>query len=840
MTIRHIERRGTQEPLSHTLLALAASLQDAAGSDDALNRLTGGLADRGIACALFVQAEEAGDLLLQRATLPLAPDVWGRPLRLPRLAAVLSRARPATDTNIADAFTETGGNALLTENVPGLMIVAPLRLARNQDALLCLTSRELKEDDTSAAWGLALQLGAALREAETQQPSAEEPVEEPDATPPAPEPTQAAPAVESLSLFHELTRRLSYSLSSDEVIRTGLEVLEPTVGFQIAAAVSCRGNEDATTVFAPKDAAGDSIQRAASDAMEAFVRLTGGKHRDCSRADVQTVELATNSASTPASPLESSLAAPLVTDGEVRGLLQISATGPDAFDTAQERTFYTVANQISLGLERIALQQQAERAQLASLAESLKDGIVLVDSSLQITSANSAANELLESAGLKEGASLSDSTLAQLAREALTTQEPTELQELPASPTESRRRYLVAMAAPLAGSPEGSEAVVILRDVTEERLMQERLLQSEKMVSVGQLVSGVAHELNNPLTGIMGFSQLLLERDLDEKTLGDIETINREAERAAKIVQNLLSFARRKHVEKELADINGLLESVLELRSYDLQLKSIALDLQLNPQLPKTMVDADQIQQVFLNLIINAEQAILTEKERGTLKVRTSHENSVVRVSFQDDGPGIDDDTLRRIFDPFFTTKEVGEGTGLGLTICYGIIDEHNGRIWAESQPGRGATFIIELPVIAGVPRAAGTEAELEQSVKGRSILVVDDEESIQRLLGSVLQMDNHLVDTAKNGREALALIAERTYDLVITDIKMPDMGGRELYEQLVKQDPRLASRTIFITGDTVSPDTRTFLQQVKNPVLAKPFRVREVRETIERILGET
>ena len=175
----------------------------------------------------------------------------------------------------------------------------------------------------------------------------------------------------------------------------------------------------------------------------------------------------------------------------------------------------------------------------------------------------------------------------------------------------------------------------------------------------------------------------------------------------------------------------------------------------------------------------------------------------------------------------------------MGLTICYGIIDEHNGRIWAESQPGRGATFVIELPVVAGTPRRVGPEADLEPSVTGRSILVVDDEDSIQQLLGSVLQMDNHFVDTASNGREALELIEERHYDLVITDIKMPNMDGRELYQELERRDPLLASRTIFITGDTVSPDTRTFLQQVNNPVLAKPFRVRDVRETIGQILSE-
>ncbi len=673
--------------------------------------------------------------------------------------------------------------------------------------------------------GLALQLGVALREPTAGVPDV------------APQPATPAPTAESSSLFHELTRQLSYSLSADEIIRTGVEVLTPELGLEIAAAVTCRDSEESTAVFAPAGTADDGIQSAASNAMDAFLRLTGDKHGDCTRGPVQAFELANLKKLTgqPVSMLE----APLVTDGEVRGLLQIGALQPDAFDASQERTFYTVANQISLGLERIALQQQVERAHLSSLAESLNDGIVLVDSTLQITSVNSAANGLLESAGLKDVDSLADTPLAELAQTALREQQQTELEELPTSPTESGRRYLVAMAAPLAGSPEGSEAVVILRDVTEERLMQERLLQSEKMVSVGQLVSGVAHELNNPLTGIMGFAQLLMARDLDEKTGADVETIYREAERAAKIVQNLLSFARRKRTEKEPANLNSLLERVLELRNYDLQVKSIDLELQLDPKLPETMVDANQIQQVFLNLIINAEQAILAEKERGTLKVRTKGEKGNIRVSFEDDGPGMEEGTLRRVFDPFFTTKEVGEGTGLGLTICYGIIDEHNGRIWAESQPGRGTTFIIELPIIQGAPKAQ-PEAEPEPTIAAHSILVVDDEESIQRLLGSVLELDDHVVDTAKNGREALERIAEHDYDVVITDIKMPNMGGRELYEQLLKQNPALAARTIFITGDTVSPDTRAFLQDVSNPVLAKPFRVREVRDTIGRILGES
>jgi two-component system NtrC family sensor kinase len=395
------------------------------------------------------------------------------------------------------------------------------------------------------------------------------------------------------------------------------------------------------------------------------------------------------------------------------------------------------------------------------------------------------------------------------------------------------------MAAPLAGTPEGSAAVVVLRDATEERLMQERLLQSEKMVSVGQLVSGVAHELNNPLTGIMGFAQLLLARDLDETTERDVGTIYTEAERAAKIVQNLLSFARRKRAEKELVNLNVLIERVLELRTYDLRVKNIDVALDLDKDLPQTMVDANQIQQVVLNVIINAEQAMLASKGAGTLRVRSRAQDGSIRISFQDDGPGMEPETLRRIFDPFFTTKETGEGTGLGLTISYGIVDEHGGRIWAESQPGRGTTFVIELPVVSGPGRPSRVEAEPEAAVAARSVLVVDDEESIQRLLGSILEMDGHQVDTASNGTEALWRLSRRRYDIVITDIKMPDMDGRELYRRLLEINPELAQRTVFITGDTVSPETRTFLESVDNPCLAKPFKVREVRETIGRMLEE-
>ncbi len=824
----------TQDPLPDALVALAASLEGVAEADDVLNRLTQGLADLGVACALFVQDADGPDLRLERATLPLVPDVWGRPLRLPRLNAALTGGRPTSHADIDDAFTETGTGGtrrgLLTRAVGGTLIVAPMRLDRDRGAVLCLTSRALEERAAAAAWELALQVGAGLRRRGPEE----------QATPTRGGLGEAGDADQSL--FHELTRRLSYSLKGEEIVSTGLEVLATALPIGVAVAVSCRGKEDVATVYLPRNAPADQAGSAAKDALDAFVELTGGKHLSCERPPSQTVTLAAEAPPGAADGrLRSVLDAPMVAGGEVTGLLRIGLARPDALDAQKERVFYTVANQISLALEREAAQREAQRAHLASLAESLSDGVVLVDAELRVTSLNEAARQHLSSLGgavAAEGGALDDPALVDLAREALSSQKPTSLRELPASPASVERRYLMAMAAPLAGSNEGSQAVVILRDVTEERLMQERLLQSEKMVSVGQLVSGVAHELNNPLTGIMGFAQLLLARDLDESTKRDVNTIHTEAERAAKIVQNLLSFARRKKAEKEMANLNVLLERVLELCSYELAVKDIGLELDLDPRLPETMVDANQIQQVFFNIIINAEHAMVGANGHGTLSVRSWREKDVVRLTFHDDGPGMAPETLRRIFDPFFTTKETGEGTGLGLTICYGIMEDHGGRIWAESQPGRGTSFTVELPILEGAQAPSGPEEQPEPAAGGRSFLVVDDEESIRRLLGSILRDDGHHVDTAGNGKEALEHLAHRRYDVIVTDIKMPDMDGRSLYQRLLDTDPELARRTIFITGDTVNPDTRDFLRSVTNPCLPKPFGVREVRETIGQVLA--
>ena len=244
---------------------------------------------------------------------------------------------------------------------------------------------------------------------------------------------------------------------------------------------------------------------------------------------------------------------------------------------------------------------------------------------------------------------------------------------------------------------------------TEQRRAGEQMLITDRLASIGELASGLAHELNNPLTGVIGFSQLLLNKDLPDEIKEDIKIIYSEAKRAADVMKNLLIFARKHAPVKQLVDINGVIEKVLTLRAYEHKVENIQVVNRFSADLPPTMADYFQLQQVFLNIIINAEHFMLEAHQRGTLTITTRRAGNHIIASFADDGPGIAKEDLAHLFDPFFTTKEVGEGTGLGLSICHGIVTEHNGLLYAESQPGKGATFVVELPVLAGTKSQGGS-----------------------------------------------------------------------------------------------------------------------------------
>jgi two-component system NtrC family sensor kinase len=651
-----------------------------------------------------------------------------------------------------------------------------------------------------------------------------------------------------VDVLHSLIQGLTRSLAPQEVLRRVFIYLEPHLRFDAAVSIRCHDGSDVTTVYAAAPLPEGVASGLASGLMETFLRFSGGLHRDCQRPPFRFEQLRNGKGASPVSgPLRSAADAPLIVGGRALGLLRVLAERDNAFSSDETRLLYSAASLASTALERVEAPRPADEGGLQALIGSLDDGVVLVREGTKALT-NEAARRLLaalcrrpevaggDSRGREQEVPLEETPIAALIEEV---QASGQRRQVDYAVEDGQRRHISVKALPLGGFERG--VVVVLREVTEERLLQERLMQSEKMASVGQLVSGVAHELNNPLTGIMGFAQLILMRELDDRSRHEVETIQGEAERAAKIVQNLLSFARRHKAEKEPANLNTLLERVLELRSYDLRLKNISLDLELNPQLPRTMADPDQMQQVFFNIITNAEHAMLEAHGQGRLTVRSGLEGGYIRLSFTDDGPGLTPENMRRVFDPFFTTKKVGEGTGLGLTIAYGIVEDHGGRIRAESRPGKGATFFVELPVVRGLEhRPAVEEREaVHAQVGGCSILVVDDESSIQSLLRDVLSMDGHQVDVASSGAEALRRMYDRQYDLIITDIKMPEMSGQEFYRRVREIDREQAGRMVFITGDTVNVATRQFLQRVSNPCIVKPFKVEEIREIVGRQLGE-
>ncbi|MFC2041106.1 PAS domain S-box protein [Chloroflexota bacterium] len=244
-------------------------------------------------------------------------------------------------------------------------------------------------------------------------------------------------------------------------------------------------------------------------------------------------------------------------------------------------------------------------------------------------------------------------------------------------------------------------SVHVARDVTERKNMQEQMMVTDRLASIGQLASGIAHEMNNPLTGVIGFSDLLLERDLPEDVKEDLETINREAKRTANVVKGLLTFARKQGTEKALVDLNSIIQEVLQLRAYEQRVSNIEVSASCASDLPQVMGNGGQLQQVFINLVVNAEQAMLEAHGKGTLTITTEQVGDIVRACVTDDGPGISPENMRKLFTPFFTTKEVGKGTGLGLSICHGIVTEHGGKIYTESELGKGTSFILKLPLPA-------------------------------------------------------------------------------------------------------------------------------------------
>ena len=367
-------------------------------------------------------------------------------------------------------------------------------------------------------------------------------------------------------------------------------------------------------------------------------------------------------------------------------------------------------------------------------------------------------------------------------------------------------------------------------DLTEQDRLQRHLIQSEKLASLGETIAGIAHEINNPMTSILSHAQLLtLHRGgpADEASIG---VIVQEAKRTAELVKNLLAFSRKESKQREVVNAYELIRQAVNLKRYQFRVNNIQLVVEPTSEMLPVSVTAQQMQQVLLNLLNNAEQAIAKSGQPGVIRCEASRKGERVIMSVSDNGTGIPAHVLPNIFDPFFTTKKLGEGTGLGLSIAHTLIENHGGSIYARSSPGN-TVFTIELPLADAAELSIDTRQTqplprppARQDIKQGRILVVDDETSIVDAISDFLDLQNIDVDKANDGREAIKLIEANRYDAIVSDIRMPGLDGQALYERAAQIDPEYRNRFLFMSGDLVRETTQNFVSTVDCPCLLKPF----------------
>jgi CheY-like chemotaxis protein len=357
---------------------------------------------------------------------------------------------------------------------------------------------------------------------------------------------------------------------------------------------------------------------------------------------------------------------------------------------------------------------------------------------------------------------------------------------------------------------------------------------------MGSLLAGVAHELNNPLAVLSGQAQLLHMQGQDPTIMRRTLKISEAADRCVRIVRNFLALARQRPPERTHTTVKHVVTSAIELLAYELRCDSVEVVVDLAPDVPVLWADPHQLHQVLVNLVGNAHHAMRRQPSarRITLRGTTVAGRDRVRLEVADTGPGIPADLQAKIFEAFFTTKPAGEGTGLGLSLCRSIIEEHGGTISVQSEPGGGTTFTIELPVVVAAAETAEAEPiESLPPVGRRRILIVDDEVAIADVVAEAIERDGHKADIAVNGALALDMLGREPYDAVVSDTKMPAMDAEIFHAELVRRFPALRARVIFITGDVLSREKREFLDRTGAPFLTKPFAIDDVRRALHRLL---
>ncbi|MHB8413304.1 MAG: hybrid sensor histidine kinase/response regulator [Candidatus Acidiferrales bacterium] len=398
-----------------------------------------------------------------------------------------------------------------------------------------------------------------------------------------------------------------------------------------------------------------------------------------------------------------------------------------------------------------------------------------------------------------------------------------------------------ANASPLTDA-EGKVIGIIAsaRDVTESKHIEQQLLQSEKLAAIGEMVSGVAHELNNPLTAILGMSDLLRERVTDDASRRQIEVVQKQARKAAELVQGLLTFSRPSRPKNQRVRLAELIQRAVDLQQFVLASRNITVEFDASAELPQIEADPNHLIQVFVNLLTNAEQAIASVRDHGRIRIHVGKFEDKADIRIDDDGPGIPAESRSRIFDPFFTTRRASGGSGLGLTICLVIIKEHGGTIEAQPSPEGGARFRILLPLLQSaepLPRIPPSISQRD-GIKGCSILVVEDEEGIRDLVEEGLKARGAAVEAVRGGEEAWARLTSRSYDVVVCDFNLGGLSGLELFDRVRGQTGANHAKFLFITGDILDPEQIAALEEKGSGALQKPFQLSELMSAIEKCIA--
>ena len=503
-----------------------------------------------------------------------------------------------------------------------------------------------------------------------------------------------------------------------------------------------------------------------------------------------------------------------------------------------------VAHQTRSLMSSLAATASAEHS-LRLVMESVPDAIVVLDRHGRVLDSNAAGREMF--AAQESVFERLDATPAAFVRENLAAAFEGELRrfEVPVHRQDGADGVSAMLYAPVREGQRVTKVLALVRDVTDHRRTQAQLQQAEKLAAMGQLVSGVAHEINNPAAIISGFAQTLLLDDLPPEQRETVQMMYDEATRIGRITSNLLAFARAGGKERALVDLNDVVRRTFALRSYHLTTLNIAVALDLDPSDPKAWANGAEMQQMLLNFLINAEQALTTVESRRAITMSTAAFDERVRLQVADTGPGVPVEIQGKIFDPFFTTKPEGMGTGLGLSICYGIVHDHGGRIWVDSDPGRaggggGAVFTVELP------RDQRTRPRLTPAPMTRpslpeeplSVLLIDDEEGLRRAVLAFLKRRGIHAIAVGDGADALKALSEREFDVIVSDVRMPGMNGRQFLERLRQNHPAMVRRLIFSTGDTFAPDTAALLLEASVPSLVKPFEFAKLETMLREVVA--